>query len=588
MLRILLLNIFLMACFVSASQQQKGDFYEKAIDELWQLVFSDPDAAIDRGKELIEGAKADRRDELAAKLSSRVGVAYDLKGEPEQALPYFMQAIAIQKRINDSSELSFSYNNLGLMYYAQYNYTPALKYLRLSLEIDRKQDNKEGMAGSLINTGIVLTYLDSMATSLELYNEALDLYRELNDSTGIMSCYSNIGKVYYHEKKYDAALKNYLIVQQYYESKKGTEETLSSSYNSLANTYSKMGNYQLALDYAFKDLAICFKANLRQRRQFAYETINEIYAAQGEYKKAHEYLRRYTDLRDSLLNESRASILEEMQTKYEVAEKNNELSTLKLEKQTETERKNRYRLYMYIAIAVFILVLAVVGYFLYSKQKINRLLQERNALNAIVIEQKEMMVGEIHHRVKNNLQLISSIIDLQTLHDENVSPEALNDLQKRVNSIALLHEFLYQGESLDRVRIDEYLKNLIDRLVLSFQQPEKTITVQYQIEPFYTDSSTAVPIGLIANELITNTFKYAFSGRDSGVIVIRLTHQQDALQLTFSDDGVGLSTDEQTTSFGTRIVRSLSRQLKAEWDIESNKGVTHIFTIKRFKVYEHA
>lgn len=552
---------------------------------MWNEVFSNPDNAIKVGKELIDNHY--KKQKSIAKTIAQVGVAYDIKGVPDSALIYFLEAIQIQEELKDSVGLSFSFNNMGLMYYAQYDYPSALKYLNKSLSIDKLINDDESAAGSMINIGIIYTYLDSLNQSAVLYEEAYQLYEKLNNERGMITALSNMGKVYFAQKEYQKALINYLKVEEFYKNQEVNAEAESSIYNSLANTYLKLAQYSQALTYANKDLEVCLEANLLNKKQFAYETLNEIYKAQGNYEKAHEYLKKYTDLRDSILSENRTQVIEEMQTKYETEKTEKELAEVRFEKEKEKLKYQTEKQVLYGLSAFFITLLIFLFFGFRSKQKINRLLKDKNQLNETIIEQKEMMLGEVHHRVKNNLQLINSIVELQAMDMSNEgSSTVLTDIQKRINAIAELHQFLYQTDDVEKVDVSQYLNSLVEGLKESFEKESRQIKMSSSIATLYLDIKTAVPIGLIVNELVTNALKYAFNGKKDGKIEISLNKKENQLILVIKDNGVGIKDEKENTSFGTKMIKSLCRQLKAKWEMNIGNGVEHILYIERFKDYE--
>jgi two-component sensor histidine kinase len=552
---------------------------------MWNEVFSNPDNAIKIGKELID--KENNQQQLIAKTIAQVGVAYDIKGLPDSALNYFLKAIKIQEELKDSVGLSFTYNNMGLMYYAQYDYPSALKFLKKSLSIDRLINDNESAAGSLINIGIIYTYLDSLDKSTLLYEEAYGLYKKMGNQSGMLTALSNMGKVYFARGMYEKALDNYLEVEEYYKTTKVNAENLSSNYNSLANTYLKLKNYNEALVYAKKDLAICSQGSLVNKKQFAYETLNEIYKTQGNFEKAHEYLKKYTDLRDSILTENRTEVIEEMQTKYETEKTEKELVEVRLEKEKEKLKHQNEKQVFYGLTGLFVLLLVFLFFGYRSKKKINNLLSEKNHLNEEIIQQKELLLGEVHHRVKNNLQLINSIVELQAMDTKDEkSSSSLADIQKRIAAIAELHQFLYQSDDVEKVDVNQYLTSLVEGLKQSFNKTNKQLEIIPQIASLNLDIKTAVPIGLIVNELVTNALKYAFVGKDSGSIQINLNKDQNRLILSIKDDGVGIDNENPKSSFGMKMVKSLCRQLKAKWEVKSENGVEHILYIERFKDYE--
>lgn len=552
----------------------------------WDLCFSNTDSSKKIAENALQLSNKINYKKGAAEAESKLAVIYDISGFPEKALPLFLSAIKEQEQIKDSSGLSFSYNNLGLMYYAQYNYPQALYNLKKSLLIDEKTGDKKSAAGSLVNIGIVYTYIDSLDEALQLYNKALAIYTSLKDTSGIMSSYSNIAKIHYSKEEYAQALdyykKNEIFLKQYPNS-----ERISAYYNAVANTYLKMKNFALAESFAFKDLEVCEKNQLLNRKQFAYETLNVVYSEMGNYQKAHQFLTKYTELRDSILNENRNSTIAEIQTKYEIEKKENEILRIQAEKENEISKSNTKSVFLFAISIISIIIIAFILWAYLSKKKINTLLKEKNILDEEIIKQKEMMMGEVHHRVKNNLQLITSIIELQLKSISNETAVShIQDIQKRVESIAILHQFLYQSENVEKVEMNSYVKELSSGLKKSFSTFEKNIELQYEIPTLWVDLNTAVPLGLIINELVTNSFKHAFIQSPSGKIIIKIEHLKDLLVLKISDNGCGMDSNQTSTSFGLKMIKSLCRQLNANWNTQSENGVTNTFEIKRFKIYE--
>jgi PAS domain S-box-containing protein len=193
--------------------------------------------------------------------------------------------------------------------------------------------------------------------------------------------------------------------------------------------------------------------------------------------------------------------------------------------------------------------------------------------------EKEILLKEIHHRVKNNLQLVSSLLQLQSgyIHDS----EALvlfRESETRIRSIAMIHEKLYQSTSLGKVDFADYVGSLATMLFQIYSIPSSSITLQTDIIPMPIDIDMAVPIGLILNELLTNTLKYAFPHDRQGVVTIKMTSGPvGQFKLIIADNGVGFSDEvamETPSSLGLRLVKILTRQLDAVLDFQTGSGGT--------------
>jgi two-component sensor histidine kinase len=237
------------------------------------------------------------------------------------------------------------------------------------------------------------------------------------------------------------------------------------------------------------------------------------------------------------------------------------------------------------------LLLLVAGLFAYRayrlKKRSSEQLAAKNAIIDAQLKEKELLVREIHHRVKNNLQTVSSLLSIQGrgIADE-AAKEAVNDSRLRVKSMALIHQDLYREGDLTGVRMMEYVEKLAGSLITSYAASER-VTASYAVDDIALDVDTAVPIGLVLNELLTNALKYAWPDGRTGRLMIALKHHADALELTVADDGVGkqdTTGDERSSGFGMNMVRTFANKLKAEHSVEHVNGTTVRMLIRNFKL----
>ena len=193
------------------------------------------------------------------------------------------------------------------------------------------------------------------------------------------------------------------------------------------------------------------------------------------------------------------------------------------------------------------------------------------------LREKEALLKEIHHRVKNNLQVVSSLLGLQSRAITDVETRRMfEESQNRIYSMALLHETLYQSEDLSRIDFPEYVRQLADHLFKSYGVAGERIRLRTVLEHSSLNLDAAVPCGLIINELVSNSLKYAFPDGREGEIRIDLRGQPGGLaKLVVADDGVGLKNEidwTTTRSLGLRLVRSLAQQLGAKIEVRPHGG----------------
>ncbi|MGB8219981.1 MAG: PAS domain S-box protein [Methanoregula sp.] len=202
------------------------------------------------------------------------------------------------------------------------------------------------------------------------------------------------------------------------------------------------------------------------------------------------------------------------------------------------------------------------------------------------LAEKETLLREIHHRVKNNLQIISSLLNLQIRKiDDKRTIEVLKDGQARVLSMALVHEHLYKSKDFSHIDLKNYIHSLGMELLQSYGTANEIVRFDLNIPEIYVDINTAIPLGLIINELITNSLKYGFKGRKVGNISITATEDLQALTIIVADDGVGMPEDitleNQTSSLGLRLVKSLTGQLHGTVAIDRTWGTKFVFVIPK-------
>ncbi len=193
------------------------------------------------------------------------------------------------------------------------------------------------------------------------------------------------------------------------------------------------------------------------------------------------------------------------------------------------------------------------------------------------LEERETLLREIHHRVKNNLQIIANLLYLQSSksEDENLK-DILEEGQGRVRSMALIHQKLYENDDLKSIPFGEYVAELVNEIQASFGEQGAGVSVQINAKEIYFDVDNAVPLGLIINELTTNAFKYAYRDQKEGKFNIYITRSEGVYELKISDNGKGIPEEidiRKTRSLGLRLVRVLSEQLEGEYRFENNGGM---------------
>jgi PAS domain S-box-containing protein len=208
------------------------------------------------------------------------------------------------------------------------------------------------------------------------------------------------------------------------------------------------------------------------------------------------------------------------------------------------------------------------------------------------LKEKEVLLAEIHHRVKNNLAVITGLLELQGYNTENAdAKKVLKDSQLRINSMALIHEKLYQSERLSEIQFDVYINELLDVIKKSHFSTQKSVQINIDAEPVPLTITQAIPCGLLLNEIITNSLKHAFPDDQQGVITISFKKTGSQLKLSVGDNGIGLPenhNDLKSKSLGMTLIKTLAKQLEAEMFIDTRHGTRYdlIFNYEEIELDE--
>jgi len=295
----------------------------------------------------------------------------------------------------------------------------------------------------------------------------------------------------------------------------------------------------------------------------------------SELKFKTELLHSEELIRKSIENENNLKIkqLELNQLQQKELEHANEIQKLSI-------KRSNLNVVLFALLSALIAILTFFLYHLYKKQKFKHSIIERQS------KELEMINKEVHHRVKNNLQVIASLLDLQSNSARSIElKEILQESKQRVQSMAFIHQNLYEAEGIQNVDMKGYINTLSKHLLNSYPLVNKKIEIELAIDSIQLQMDTVISIGMIVNELITNAIKYAFSDISNGVIFVGLQKMEGKLLLIVKDNGSGINTEEISlnSGFGYKIIRSFCQKLKATLNIVSESGTKITILIHKFK-----
>jgi len=550
------------------------------------------------------------------------GLAYSSMLKYDTAIIILDKAIEGLKESKDSFRLGRIYGELGKIYGRRGIFNSSIENLLNAVKIQKQIGDSTALASNLNGLGIVHKNLKKYDLARNYLNEAMVIFKIINQKSGEISTLTNIAAINDLQGNVDEAIQGYYDIIEMAKGNKRYEQLLAIAHNNIGMAYKKTDRLNEAYE-AFQEAYAMLKKGSGSREELAILSNMATVAYDiGKTSKSQEYLNLYVgpaeeqkmfdgllqayvlkskmakdkndaDLsyqnmvqamayKDSLNNRMRADVTLELSAKYENEKKEQEIALLNAEKELAATKLTAARRQTYGLLGGLLLISGL----LFSVFRLYRKTQSQNTIISKALSEKEILLREIHHRVKNNLQFISSLLGLQTEHvQDKVALGALEEGQNRVQSMALIHQNLYQEDNLTGVDMKQYFTKLTRGLFDSYNIRKGQITLNLNIEDVNLDVDTVIPIGLIVNELVSNSLKYAFPGDRQGVITVGLKEEDSALLLQVSDDGIGISENAKETlgkSFGYRLVNVFKDQLQAELSIDGSDGTLVEMIINKY------
>jgi two-component sensor histidine kinase len=534
--------------------------------------------------------------QLAKKISYPYGEAtaeahqaacYRLKGDYTTAVNKLQHGIKIYEAQHNYASAGDNYLDIAQVYKDMGGDSKTLEYINKGTDYSKHAYNlfngihdTAGMVEALNQCGILYRDIGKTNGRKHYYDSAFAVYTkavEMIERSGkarksISKLYNNISQVYNeYYKDYKKAL-DYLFRAEAENKINNNISSLSFNYGNISLAYTKLNQPDKALVYARKMLETSRQLNRPERMRNAYNSMYNVFSAVSRFDSALHYYKLADALDDSLNNVAKTNEVVNLQTKYETGKKEVEITRL----HTEASARNKQIVMLVAALAIFALLIAFMGW-LYHRNRKQR--QEITAQS----KKLEIMMKELHHRVKNNLQIVSSLLSLQTykVQDEE-AVLVLKESQQRVQAMSFIHQRLYKTESLTAVNMKEYLTDLAESLVSAYGYNRDDFDLHISVEKEMLDIDKALPIGLIINELVTNSLKYAYSNIHRPLLNIILRQEEAKLVCSIKDNGIGI--DEQQwkqkkNSFGKQLITALCKQLRAQQTLVVNAGTEFTITI---------
>ncbi|MCB0707579.1 MAG: tetratricopeptide repeat protein [Saprospiraceae bacterium] len=531
-----------------------------------------------------------QKDELNwAKIMNNIGLVKRNQGKYDEAMNCFFQSLEIKERYPDPDALAFTYKTIGETYAIESNYELAETYFDKALKGFQLAGNEQLEHTMILNIGGFYQETDQPEKSLEYVLRAKAYFEEVDSKQELGRSNYILGKLFIDEGKLVEAEKAFLTARTLFYNLGSLFRVIGCN-ESLARVAMMQQDYPKAINLAKITLENAREIDTKSQIARALLLLSNIYKEARDYQTALDYLEQFNIVQDSFQNEEVTKTIAELEEKYQSEVKEKELASLTITNNMNELNLKKQRNQKFALLGFLGLLLVIVG-LIYNQFRINkgnnRKLVEKNKIIQNALLEKEVLLKEIHHRVKNNLQFISSLLNLQSRHTQD--PNALlvlNESKDRINSMSIIHQKLYQEDNLIGVPMDQYIENLLDSLIHSYKVDRKKVQVETNIQDLNLDVDTAIPIGLILNEIITNAFKYAFDEDASGTLFVELIEENDLLKLCIQDNGPGLPEGFdplESEQFGFELVRSLASKLKGKVVLSNEKGLRFTLDISNYK-----
>ena len=389
-----------------------------------------------------------------------------------------------------------------------------------------------------------------------------------------VSFYDNIAQHYNSVKDYKKA-EYYAFKGIALALKNNQKRSLTYGYAAMGEAYYRSGDKVQGMLYFNKALQITSDLQLPYRKMELYDAMTNCYASSSDYKDAFYYLSKYRWLQDSLQVRVNVKQLGELQIKYESAKKDEALALLN----QAALQKNKQLQWLLADVFLFFVLIAILVYMYVLIRKKNDAL---TASNVQINEQStklQILMKELHHRVKNNLQIVSSLLNLQS--NRVTDTEALKVLdasRQRIEAMSIIHNSLYQRDNANKVDMKKFLPVLLDNILDSFGQNRDEIDVSMEILIDDMDVDIAMPLGLIINEWITNTYKHAYKNmQERPYLRIFIGYEDNQVKLKMNDNGIGIPMEiweNPKGSFGVKLVKILIKQIGGTSRVTNTGGTT--------------
>ena len=553
-------------CYFALNQLDSATYY---VDQSISLLHEKGDTSHFTNPHLIKGTILTKQEKHFSALDQF------LKAEE-----YASSAILPLRKADVYSKIANTYNLLK-------DYKKSIDYVDRALEITERGNYANTTSVLNINKGLYLSNLGRTQEALLSYQKGLPHLEKKKTYPKLFNAYTRLAYLFLNEKNtqeagsYIRKAENVLNHLEQVDSRQSLE-LLNGKYLTATGRLQEgervLKNLQLEVE----------NGENKRRLSNIFSALQNNLSKQKKWEAALNYAERYRETRNALETSEQQKLVYDLDGKYQSDLKSTQIAQLSQENIiTSLELKQKNNLLWFSILGLLLSLIAGAGFYkaFKTKTRSNELLSEKNDQLSTALSANKMLVKEIHHRVKNNLQFVSSLLSLQSRYEKDQGVlKAINSGKYRVQSLSLLHKNLYVNEDLNSINIKKYFDDLIDNITNGYAQSNKDIQITSDIADIELDLDTVIPLGLISNELITNAYKHAFKNKEEGKLHLRIIENGNEIILSVKDNGHGLpftELPERSASMGMQLINMFVKKLDGKITIANQNGSEINLTFKK-------
>lgn len=516
---------------------------------------------------------------------------YRDKGNLANALLYGLKYCDWNVKTGNEVAEAMALNNLGLIYMDMSIYEKAIAHLDSALRLSEKLEDEDGIALASMSIGTAYLKTEQAEKAVSYLKRSVELYDRLNQSYYLGTVLVNLGTAYQMLDDQARAIplikrgKNILL-------KLGDDVGVGAAYLGLALSYATSPEYEERTNQWIDSAkALAAETGSTALQEIVFRNLVDISVLRGDHEKALDYQLALQQLKDSLFSEEKTRAFAEIETIHKTKEQEQALRELEASQTIDKlQLANRERSMMWLFLALFILGIILAFVFYQYRQK-RQALEQLDEQHQRILEQKqtiELLYKELNHRVRNNLQVVTDMFEIQVLETSNEDVERILQIAlKRLEAIALIHSNLTL-KSVNQIDLKRYTDDLAYNVIMAFGLNKSKVEYSSHIDIETMDVDTAVSFGLLLNELISNSCEHALRNASKPALSICIEPlPENRVKLKISDSGTGLPSDfdmDNSARQGLKLVVRLLDQLNGNLSWENDNGLHITIEVDRGKL----